>query len=322
MRLHPRSILLALCLALTQAALAQNYPNRPIKIVVPFPPGGGSDPVARIVGAKVSESLGQPVVIENRPGANGTVGNEFVAKAAPDGYTLLLGAAGSLTVAPHVYKKVQFDTFKDFEPISLAGTVPFILAVNPNVPANTLPELTAYAKANHGRLNFGSSGTGGLPHLAGEIYKRMAGVEIVHVPYKGGGPAITGLLTGDVQILFSDVGLMVPLLKAGKIKAIAVTSEDRSAAAPDVPTMKESGLPEYQVSTWWGFLAPAGTPRPIIDVLNAEVRKALTDPDVKQRFAAMWVDTAPTTTEQFAARMRRESDKWAQVVKDAKVEAE
>lgn len=322
MRVHLSSTLIALCFAVAQAAFGQSYPTRPIKLVVPFPPGGGSDPVARIVGEKVGEALGQPVVIENRPGANGTVGNALVAKAEPDGYTLLLGAAGALTVAPHVYKKVQFDTLKDFEPISLAGTVPFILAVYPGVPVNSLRELTAFAKANPGKLNFGSSGTGGLPHLAGEIYKSMAGVDIVHVPYKGGGPAITALITGEVQVLFSDVGLMVPLLKAGKIKAIAVTSDVRSAAVPDIPTMKESGLPAYQISTWWGILAPAGTPRPIIDKLNAEVRKALELPDVKERFATMWVVPSPTTTEQFATRIHQEYDKWAQVVKEAKVEAE
>ena len=322
MRVHLSSTLIALCFAAAQAAFGQSYPTRPIKLVVPFPPGGGSDPVARIVGEKVGEALGQPVVIENRPGANGTVGNAIVAKAEPDGYTLLLGAAGALTVAPHVYKKVQFDTLKDFEPISLAGTVPFILAVYPGVPVNSLRELTAFAKANPGKLNFGSSGTGGLPHLAGEIYKSMAGVDIVHVPYKGGGPAITALITGEVQVLFSDVGLMVPLLKAGKIKAIAVTSDVRSAAVPDIPTMKESGLPAYQISTWWGILAPAGTPRPIIDKLNAEVRKALELPDVKERFATMWVVPSPTTTEQFATRIHQEYDKWAQVVKEAKVEAE
>ena len=322
MRVHLSSTLIALCFAAAQATFGQSYPTRPIKLVVPFPPGGGSDPVARIVGEKVGEALGQPVVIENRPGANGTVGNALVAKAEPDGYTLLLGAAGALTVAPHVYKKVQFDTLKDFEPISLAGTVPFILAVYPGVPVNSLRELTAFAKANPGKLNFGSSGTGGLPHLAGEIYKSMAGVDIVHVPYKGGGPAITALITGEVQVLFSDVGLMVPLLKAGKIKAIAVTSDVRSAAVPDIPTMKESGLPAYQISTWWGILAPAGTPRPIIDKLNAEVRKALELPDVKERFATMWVVPSPTTTEQFATRIHQEYDKWAQVVKEAKVEAE
>jgi tripartite-type tricarboxylate transporter receptor subunit TctC len=316
------AMVFALALAWLQPAHAQSYPDKPIRIVIPFPAGGGPDLVARLIAPKLTEALGQPIVFDYRVGANGTIGNEFVARSAPDGYTLLMGAAGALTVAPHVYAKVQFDTFKDFEPIALVGTSPYIVALHPSVPASSVAELTAYAKANPGKLNYGSSGTGGLPHLAGELYERLAGVDLVHVPYKGIAPAITDLVGGQVQLLFGDVGLVLPHVKAGNLKAIAVTSKQRATPLPDVPTMIEAGVPGYQMGTWWGLLAPAGTPRPIVARLNAEVRKALSLPEIQSAFKARSLEYELTTPEQFAARIRDEYDTWGKIVKEANIKAE
>ena len=316
------AVIVVLALASMQPARAQSYPDKPIRIVIPFPAGGGPDLVARLIAPKLTEALGQPIVFDYRVGANGTIGNEFVARSAPDGYTLLMGAAGALTVAPHVYAKVQFDTFKDFEPIALVGTSPYIVALHPSVPASSVAELTAYAKANPGKLNYGSSGTGGLPHLAGELYERLAGVDLVHVPYKGIAPAITDLVGGQVQLLFGDVGLVLPHVKAGNLKAIAVTSKQRATPLPDVPTMIEAGVPGYQMGTWWGLLAPAGTPRPIIARLSAEVRKALSLPEIQNAFKARSLEYELTTPEQFAARIRDEYDTWGKIVKEANIRSE
>jgi tripartite-type tricarboxylate transporter receptor subunit TctC len=321
-RLSRLVAVVALALASMQPAHAQSYPDKPIRIVIPFPAGGGPDLVARLIAPKLTEALGQPIVFDYRVGANGTIGNEFVARSAPDGYTLLMGAAGALTVAPHVYAKVQFDTFKDFEPIALVGTSPYIVALHPSVPASSVAELTAYAKANPGKLNYGSSGTGGLPHLAGELYERLAGVDLVHVPYKGIAPAITDLVGGQVQLLFGDVGLVLPHVKAGNLKAIAVTSKQRATPLPDVPTMIEAGVPGYQMGTWWGLLAPAGTPRPIIARLSAEVRKALSLPEIQNAFKARSLEYELTTPEQFAARIRDEYDTWGRIVKEANIKSE
>jgi tripartite-type tricarboxylate transporter receptor subunit TctC len=304
------------------AAVAQPYPSKPIKLVVTFPAGGGADFVGRVIAGKLSETLGQPVVVDNRAGAGGMIGNEVIAKSAPDGYSLLLGAAGALTIAPNLYEKVTFDSIKDFEPVALIASSPFVLTLNPSVPANTLNELTAFAKANPGKLNFASSGTGGAPHLAGELYKTMAGVNLVHVPYKGLAPAITDLLGGQVQVLFADVGLVLPHIKAGKLKAVAVTGSQRSAALPEVPTMMEAGLAEYQAGTWYGILAPAATPSAIVARLNAEVRKVLALSDVKSQFAAQGVDPAPSTPEQFATLIRGDLNKWSKLIKEVNIKAE
>jgi tripartite-type tricarboxylate transporter receptor subunit TctC len=308
-----------LALICAPQALAQAYPNKPIKLVVTFTAGGGADFAARAIAAKLNEPLGQPVVVDNRAGGNGMIGNEAVAKSPPDGYSLLLGAAGPMTIVPHLYEKVPVNTLKDFEPIALIATSPFVLTVNPSMAANTLSEFTALAKANPGKLNFGSSGTGGAPHLAGELYKSMTGVNIVHVPYKGLAQAITDLLGAQIQVLFADVGLVLPHIKSGKLKAIAVTGRERSLTLPDVPTMMEAGLAGYQAGTWYGLLAPAGTPAPIITRLNAEVRKALALADVKSQFMAQAVDPAPTTPEQFAALIRDDFNKWSKLIKDADI---
>ena len=327
MKLTRRTLLFAAALAFQSLvcalpAFGQAYPAKPIRIIVTFPAGGGADFVARAVAPKLSEALGQPVVIENRAGANGGIGNELVAKSPPDGYTLLLGAAGALTIAPHLYKNLPFDTLKDFEPICLVGSSPFILTLNPSVSANSVSELTALAKAKPGTLNYGSSGTGGAPHLAGELYKSITGVDIVHVPYKGLAPAITDLLGGQIQILFADVGLVAQHVKAGKLKAIAVTGKQRSSALPDVQTMIEARVAGYEAGTWYGILAPAGTPSAIVNQLNAELVKILAMPEIRNPFAAQGVEPRGDKPAEFAALIRDDYAKWAKVIKDANIKAE
>jgi len=303
-------------------ALAQSWPDRPIKLIVTFPAGGGADFVGRALAPKLTEALGQSVVVDNRGGANGAIGNAAVSHAAPDGYTLLLGAAGALTIAPHLYDKLDFDTFRDYVPVSLVGSSPFVLAVNPSVPAKSVAELTALAKANPGKLNAGSSGTGGAPHLALELYKSIAGVQIVHVPYKGLAPAITDLLGGQVQVLFADVGLIAPHLKAGTLRALAVTGAQRTPALPDLPTMQEAGVPGYTAGTWYGVLAPAGTPSAIVNRLNAEIDKALAAPQLRAQFAEQSVNTAGGRPEDFAALIRQDYDKWGKLIREANIKSE
>jgi tripartite-type tricarboxylate transporter receptor subunit TctC len=312
----------SITLALTPQASAQPYPAKPIKLVVTFAAGGGADFVARVIAAKLSEPLGQPVVVENRAGAGGAIGAEYVAKSPPDGYTLLLGAAGTLTILPNLQEKVPFDSMKDFVPIGLAGSSPFVLAVSSTVPANSVAELTALAKANPGKLNFGSSGNGGAPHLAGELYKRVAGIDIVHVPYKGLAPAITDVLGGQLQILFADIGLIAPHLKAGKLKALAVTGRERSSVLPDLPTMIEAGVPGYQAGTWYGILAPVGTPTAIVTRLNAELLKIIATSEIKTQFAVQGIEPAGGPPDQFAALIRDDSARWGRLIKEANIKAE
>ncbi len=312
----------ALTVALVPVASGQAWPAKPIKLVVTFPAGGGADFVARAVAPKLGDALGQPVVIDNRAGAGGATGNEVVAKSAPDGYTLLLGAAGAMTILPHLYDKVSFDTFKDFEPVCLVGSSPFVLTLNPAVAAKTVAELTAYAKANPGKLNYGSSGNGGAPHLAGELYRSMTGADIVHVPYKGLAPALTDLLGGQVQIVFADVGLVSGHLKAGKLKGIAVTGPTRSTALPELPTMIEAGVAGYQAGTWYGVFAPTGTPAAIVTRVNAELVKILALPEIKAQFAAQGVETGGGRPEQFAALIREDYAKWGKLIKEANIKPE
>jgi tripartite-type tricarboxylate transporter receptor subunit TctC len=297
----------SIALALTPHVSAQPYPAKPIKVVVTFASGGGADFVARVIAAKLSEPLGQSVVVENRAGAGGT---------------LLLGAAGTLTILPNLQEKVPFDSVKDFVPIVLAGSSPFVLAVGPTVPANTVAELTALAKANPGKLNFGSSGNGGAPHLAGELYKSMAGIDIVHVPYKGLAPAITDLLGGQLQILFADVGLIAPHLKAGKLKALAVTGKERSSVLPELPTMIEAGVPGYQAGTWYGILAPVGTPSAIVARLNAELQKIIATAEIKTHFAVQGIEPAGGRPDQFGVLIRDDTARWGKLIKEANIKAE
>ncbi len=309
------------CLAVAGAATAQDYPSKPVRVVVQYAAGGGADLLARLLSQELSNSLGQSLVVENRAGANGAIANAFVAGTPPDGYTLLFGAAGSLVISPHIYGS-QTDNLKDFTPIILAASSPFALAVHPSVKAASLAELTALAKASPGKLNFGSSGNGGSPHLAGELYKNVAGVDIVHVPYKGLAPAIADLVGGQIQMIFADVGLLKPHIGSGAVRPLAVTGAKRSSALPDLPTMAEAGLPGYQANTWYGFFAPTGTPASITRKIHAETTKALAVPAVRERIASQGLEIGGGPSEQFAQYVRDEYAKWARLVKDAKIKAE
>src|SRR4030095_5020494 len=277
-----------LCIVLalvSPLACAQTYPTKPIRLVVPFPPGGATDILARDVAQKLSDAWGQSFVVDNRPGAGGNIGSELVAKAAPDGYTLEMGTVGTHAINASLYAKMPYDHVKDFVPVILVAGVPNVLVVNPSVPVNSVAELIAYAKANPGKLNFASSGNGTSIHLSGELFKVMAGVQITHVPYKGSAPALQDLLGGQVQLMFDNLPPSLPQIKAGKLKALAVTSTTRAAALPDVPTMAESGLPGFEASSWFGVLAPAGTPPAIVAKLNAEIGKWLASPEAKEKLA-------------------------------------
>ena len=316
-----RSIFVVAC-ALAVAAggvpeitAAQSYPSKPIRLVVPFPPGGSLDVVARAIGQKLSEAWGQPVVIDNRPGAGGNIGADLVAKSAPDGYTILEGALSTHAVNVSLYGKMPYDPVKDFAPITLVAITPNVLVVNPAFPVNSVPELIAYAKAHPGKLSFGSGSNGSAGHLAGELFKSEAGVDMVHVPYKGGAPALQALLAGDTQLMFDNLANSTPQLKAGKLKALAVTTAKRSALAPELPTLAETGLPGFDIYTWWGFMAPAGTPKEIVAKWNAEVARILGTPEMKQFFAQQGAEPAPTTPEQFAALIKSEIPKYAKIVK-------
>ncbi|MGE0314323.1 MAG: Bug family tripartite tricarboxylate transporter substrate binding protein [Lautropia sp.] len=299
-------------------SFAQAWPDKPIHMVVTFAAGGGTDNVARVIAPKLSQALGQSVVVENRPGAGGLIGTAFVAKAPADGYTVLLAAAGPTTIAPNVFDKdkVTFDPMKDLLPIALVATAPFVVTVNPSVPARTLPELIAYAKANPDKLNFGSSGNGGSPHLAGELFKRMAGVQMQHVPYKGLAPAITDLMGGQIQVVFADVGLVTSQIKAGKLRALAVTGDQRYPALPDVPTVAEAGVPGYRAATWYGLIAPAGVPDAVRDRLSTEMRRIIAMPDVREQLAARGNDVPDMTMQQFGALVGDDYTKWRKLVQD------
>jgi tripartite-type tricarboxylate transporter receptor subunit TctC len=308
--------LLLLGAAMVSVAGAQSWPTKPIRLIVTFTAGGGTDVVARIVAPKLSEALGQQVIVDNRPGAGGIVGTELAVKSPPDGYTLLLAAAGATTIAPNLYAKdkVPFDPVKDLLPITLVATVPFIITAHPSVPATNLRELIAYAKANPDKLNYGSSGNGGSPHLAGELFERVAGVNMVHVPYKGLAPAITDLLGGQIQLVFADVGLVAQHVKSGKLRALAATSEQRSASLPDVPTVQEAGVPGYGAATWYGLVAPAGIPGAIRDRLATEMQKIIAMPDVRAQLTAAGNEVPNMTMEQFGALVRNDYSKWQKLI--------
>src|SRR4051812_1347578 len=272
-------------LLLCAAALAQDYPAKPLRFIVPFPPGGGNDTVARAIAQQIGPDLGQPVVIDNRPGAGGAVGADLAAKAPADGYTLFLAGVGSYVVNPNLQARLPYDPVKDFAPITLVATAPSVLVVNPAVPAHSAAEFTAYARAHPGKLNYASNGNGSAAQLAAAMYESMAGVKMVHVPYKGIAPAMTDLLSGEVQLMFGTVVALVPHIQAGKLRALAVTSRSRSALLPDVPSLAESGLPDYEAGSWYGVMAPAGTPREIVERLHGAIVKALKTPGVAQRLA-------------------------------------
>jgi tripartite-type tricarboxylate transporter receptor subunit TctC len=298
--------------AVTQSAIAQAYPVRPIRLVVPFPPGGGADTLARIVGQQVAESVGQQVVIDNRAGAGGNLAGEIAARAAPDGYTLLQTTVGH-AIAMSLYQKLQFDLLRDFAPVTQLASTPFMLMVNPSLPATSVKELIALAKSKP--LNYASSGNGGPSHLAMELFKAAAQIEATHIPYKGIAPATTDVITGQVAMMFSTIAPAAPMIKAGKLRALALASLQRSTAVPEVPTVSEAGIKAFEASTWFGVLAPAGTPRPIVTRLHAEFTKPLEHPETRTRLVSQGFEIVGSRPEQFAAYIRAEIAKWAQAVK-------
>ena len=303
--------------ALPAPTCAQPYPSKPIRLVVPFPPGGSLDVVARAIGQKLGDAWGQPVIVDNRPGAGGNIGADLVAKSAPDGYTILEGALSTHAVNVSLYARMPYDPVKDFVPITLVAVTPNVLVVNPSLPVNSVAELIAYAKANPGKLSFGSGSNGSAGHLAGELFKTEAGVDMVHIPYKGGAPALQDLLGGQIQLMFDNLANSMQHVRAGKLKALAVTTARRSSLVPDLPTLAETGLPGFDIYTWWGFMAPAGTPRSIVAKWNAEVRRILNTPEMKTFFAQQGAEPSPTSTEQFAALIQSEIPKYAKIIKDS-----
>jgi tripartite-type tricarboxylate transporter receptor subunit TctC len=296
-------------------ASAQAYPTRPIQVIVPFAGGSASDVVMRILLDRMAKSIGQPFIVDNRPGAGGNIGSDLVAKSKPDGYTLLMGTVGTHAINPSLYKNMPYDHVKDFVPVILVAGVPNVLVVNPSLPVHSVPELIAYAKANPGKLNFASSGNGTSIHLSGELFKAMTGVEMTHVPYKGSAPALTDLIGGQVQLMFDNLPSSLPFIKAGKLRALAVTSGARAAALPDLPTLAESGLPGFEASSWFGVLAPAGTPRDIVAKLNGAIAGWLASPEAKEKLLAQGAIAAGGTPEDFARHIGAETSKWAKVVK-------
>jgi tripartite-type tricarboxylate transporter receptor subunit TctC len=299
-------LIIAMAIAAPVAAAAQNYPTRPIMLVSPFPPGGSVSLVARIVAEKMSETLGQSMIVENRGGAGGTIGARLVAKSPPDGYTLAIG--------PSMYPNAGFDPRKDFAPIGRIGSAPTMLVVHPSVPVHSVAELIAYAKARPGEVNFGSAGIGTVGHLAGELLATMAGIKLTHVPYKGTGPAITDLLGGHIPMMFTPIPTAHAQAESGLLRALAVSSAQRSSLLPGLPTVAESGLPGYEAGLRYGLVAPAGTPRPVIERLNKELRLALAADDVRQRLATDGAETLPSTPEEYAADIDREEATWSKVV--------
>jgi tripartite-type tricarboxylate transporter receptor subunit TctC len=313
------SIRLALGLALFGALVPayaqspQKYPTRPIRLVLPFPPGGSTDVIARVVGQKLTESWGQQVIIDNRPGGGGNIAAEYVARATPDGYTLFQVNVAN-TIAVSLYPKLNYNLMNDFIPLSLLGTTPFVLLAHPSVPAKNVRELITLAKARPGQLNYASAGAGSSTHLSGELLKSMAGIDIVHVPYKGTGPAVTALLSGEVDLYFAAVSAAAPMVNAGRLRALGVSSAKRAALMPDVPTIGET-LKGYETVTWHGVLAPTGTPKEIVQQLSGELIRILQAPDVREKLVSQGFDPVGDTPEQFAAFLRAEIAKWAKVVK-------
>jgi tripartite-type tricarboxylate transporter receptor subunit TctC len=312
---------LVLCAPLTAWCQAA-YPQRPVKLVAPFPPGGTSDVLARVIAQKLGEGLGQPVTVDNKPGAGGNIGHELVAKAPPDGYTLVLSNSSTLLNNPYLYKRMGFDPLTDFAPISTVASAGQVLVVHPSLPVRTVAELTALAKSQPGTLNFGSGGKGIQSHISGEMYITAVGVNMVHVPYKGTIQAVTDLVAGQVQVVFSDMVPAMPQIKAGKVRALAVTSPERSVALPELPTMIESGLPGFNAGVWWSVLAPKGTPLDIIARLNAELAKVVKHTDVIDTYKRLGVNTEHSTPPQVLERVRAEGPMMIKILKDAGVESE
>jgi tripartite-type tricarboxylate transporter receptor subunit TctC len=314
--------LLAFAPCLVPLVQAQNYPARPLRLIVPTAPGGGTDFTGRLVAAKLSEAMGQQVVVENRGGGGGSVGADNAAKATADGYTLLLGSIATHAVNPALYKKLPYDHLKDFAPVSLIGTVPNALVVHPSVPVKSMQEFITYAKANPGKINYGSSGVGSPPHLSMELLRSITGINLVHVPYKGAGPALADLLGGQVQAMCTSLAGLINFVKSGRVRALGVTTAKRNPQLPDVPTIVESGVPGYDVTIWYAVFAPVATPKAIVDKLNAEMVKALNSSEMKERMALQGMDPAPSTPAELTAFVKAESAKWAKAAKDSGATAE
>ena len=320
MKLYFPFVGLAICLALP--AHAETWPTRPIRFIVPFAPGGGGDVVGRIIGQRLSEQLGKPLIIDNRGGAGGTLGCELAAKAAPDGYTLLLGNVGPIAVGPALYPKLPYDPVRDFAPVTMIASFANILVANTGLPFKSVQELVAYAKSRPGKLNFASAGTGTSTHLAGELFKSVAGIDVVHVPYKGGAAALTDVIAGQVAYYFGTLPSSWPLAKAGKLRALGVTSLQRSPAAPDVPTIAESGYRGFETAAWYGLMFPAGTPREIIVKTNSATMAVFALPDVRERLVQEGSEPLGNTPAQFGAYVKAEIAKWSGVVKAANLKAD
>jgi len=304
------------------AVQAAEYPARPVRFVLGFPPGGASDTMARVVSTRLSENLGQPVVVDNRPGAGGNIAAEIVARSAPDGYTLLLGNNAILAVNVNLYSKIAFDPVKDFAPVVLVASQPNILVVHPSVPANSVKDLIALARAKPGQLNYASPGVGTTGHLAAELFKRMAGVEMVIVPFKGGGPAVVAVLTGECQFIFATSLSVQPHVKSGKVKALAVTTAKRSASFPELPTVAEAGVPGFDAIAWHGVVVPARTPQKVIARLNGDINKVLQMPDMRERLTTLGAEIIGGEPKQLTDYMRVEIPRWAKVIKDSGARAD
>jgi tripartite-type tricarboxylate transporter receptor subunit TctC len=311
-------LLAALCCAPAQA---QNFPTRPVKIIVAFSPGGGTDIVARLLGQKLTEMWGQQVLVENRAGASGTIGTELAARAAPDGYTLFMGTLGNLSVNKHLYPKMTVDPLKDFAPITKVVDVHFVMIAHPSVPAKNVGELIAFAKANPGKVTYGSSGPGGAPHLAGELFNRLAGVAMPHIPYKASAQSFQDLLGGQINVTYDSQIQALPYIRDGRLRALGVLGKARSTQLPDVPTLGET-LPGYELTNWFGLVAPAATPRDILAKISTDVSKALENPELREKITALSATVVGDTPEQFGATMRADSEKWARVIREANIKAE
>lgn len=306
----------AMMLAAATPSQAQTYPDHAIRLISPYEPGGGTDALARSIGAELEVRLGQPVVIDNRPGGGGTIGMAIAADAEPDGYTIVMASPSPIVVAPHLQSDLSYDPLVDLAPITLISVVPSILAVHPSVPVTTVQELIDYAKAHPGELTFGSSGPGGSGHLAGEMFKTMAGVDMLHIPYTGTGPATQALIAGEIDVLFGNMISLLPQVEAGTVRAIALSTPERSPLVPDLPTVSET-VPGYAAGPWYGLLAPGGTPPDIIAKLNAEVAAILQSPEISQRLTSEGAEPSGNSPEAFAAFLKEESDRWGKVVREA-----
>jgi tripartite-type tricarboxylate transporter receptor subunit TctC len=318
-RFTAAALFLGLCAG---TASAQSWPTKPLRLVVPFAPGGGNDTIARAIGSQISGPLGQAVVIENKAGAGGVVGAVDVARSAPDGYTLFLGGVGSHAVNPSLIPNIPYDAVKDFAPVSLIASAPSVLVVAPSMNARTVPELTKLLKANPGKYNYATNGNGSSSHLATLLYMSLAGVQIEHVPYKGFAPALADILGGQVQIMMNSIVALVPQIKAGKVRALAVSSKTRSPLLPDLPTMAEAGVAGYEAGSWYGILVPAGTPAPVIQRLNTEIVKAVRSPEVRERLASEGADPIGSTPQEFADHIKAEMGRLGKVIREAKLKPE